>query len=237
MTAAARHAVYFAPNPAHPLWDAGCRWLGRDARAGQPLQPPARAHVHAPWRYGFHATLKTPLRLAPGVRQSDWLAAVQALAAGVPAFDLPALHVARLDDFLALLPVVPVEATHPLRRLADACVIELDRFRAPMSDADRERRLQHSRSERQRAQALRYGYPHVLDDWRFHLTLTDSLDGLDPREVQALQTAAQAHFAPALQAPLRCTALAVFEEPASGEPLRWTHRCALAAGSADEGGA
>jgi hypothetical protein len=52
-----RYAVYYAPDPQHPLAQAGCAWLGRDARALAPLTLPACDLVRAPWRYGFHATL------------------------------------------------------------------------------------------------------------------------------------------------------------------------------------
>ena len=32
-SSSARHAIYWAPDLAHPLWSAGCDWLGRDAAA------------------------------------------------------------------------------------------------------------------------------------------------------------------------------------------------------------
>ena len=71
-TLAPRYAVYWMPEPGHPLWAAGCTWLGRDGGAGGAGGGPARRHVASPWRYGFHATLKAPLRFAPGVRENDW---------------------------------------------------------------------------------------------------------------------------------------------------------------------
>jgi hypothetical protein len=94
-------------------------------------------------------------------------------------------------------------------------------------------RARHQRSaltERQREHVEQHGYPHVLDDWRFHLTLTDSLTGVDAGTVAALRLQAEAHFAAALREPLACDALCVFVEPAPGEPLRLAHRLALRAG-------
>src|SRR5262245_25723176 len=70
-----RHAVYFAPAESSALWQAGCRWLGRDARSGtHPVQPAvdgwSAAEIQritaSPRMYGFHATLKPPFRLAEG---------------------------------------------------------------------------------------------------------------------------------------------------------------------------
>ncbi|TVQ39233.1 MAG: hypothetical protein EA356_01915, partial [Geminicoccaceae bacterium] len=70
-----RQAIYFAPAPTTDLHRFASAWLGRDAYTGevlsQPLVEGIRAErLHAltasPRRYGFHATLKAPFRLADG---------------------------------------------------------------------------------------------------------------------------------------------------------------------------
>ena len=60
-----RYAVYWTPPADHPLWRAGCDWLGRDAERAQVDRPGEgpEALTRAPRRYGFHATLKAPMRL------------------------------------------------------------------------------------------------------------------------------------------------------------------------------
>jgi hypothetical protein len=223
----ARYAVYFAPAAEHALWRAGCDWLGRDPRAGHALTPAGRAWVTAPWRYGLHATLKAPMRLAEGASEARFLAAVKALAAAHARFAMPALRVAMLTDFIALRPADELAVSHPLRRLADACVTELDAFRAPLTDAELQRQTKPHFSARQREQVLRYGYGHVLQDWRFHITLTDGLRAADAITVDALLRDARRHFAAALQAPLACDALCVFVEPAPGQPFMLAHRFPL----------
>lgn len=175
--AAPRYAIYWAPSPAHALWPLGCAWLGRDARAGREPGAPARTHVAAPWRYGFHATLKAPMALRDGVLESDLLAAVHRVAARHRPFPLPTLRVGLLHDFVALRPQEEIPAGHPLRDLADACVVRLDDFRAAPSAAERARRSTAGLGARQRDQVERFGYAHVLDDWRFHITLSDPLPG------------------------------------------------------------
>jgi hypothetical protein len=219
-----RYGLYFAPPADHPLWLAGCTWLGRDAQAGKPLSPPARPEVSTPWRYGFHATLKAPLRLQPGLTENDFLQAVQAWASQQTAFLMPALEVAELGDFLALRPVEIIPAEHPLRRLADACVLELDPWRAALTEVQQQRYLQHHLTTRQRGHVERLGYAHVLEDWRFHMTLSN---GLGAPERAALKPLAQAHFAAALGAPLWCGELCVFTEEAADAPFFLTHRFAL----------
>jgi Protein of unknown function (DUF1045) len=211
-----RFAVYYTPPADHPLWRAGCAWLGRDA-AG-PVTPPACEQVRTPWRYGFHATLKAPMRLLAGCDEAGLRAALAALAASTPRFQMPQLAVAGLSDFIALRPVDPIAPSHPLRRLADACVTELDRFRAPPTAADMQRRLAMPLGPGQQAMLFRYGYPHVLDQFRFHMTLSDRLPD-EPAIVHRLQQAAIAHFADALAQPLACDALSLFIEPEAGRPL------------------
>lgn len=226
-TAAPRHAVYFAPSPQHPLWALGCAWLGRDAGDAGAVGTPAHSLVSTPWRYGFHATLKAPMALADGVSESSWFGAVRALAARHAPFEMPALRVALLSDFIALRPVEPLEAPHPLRRLADDCVIALDPWRAPSTASEGVRPSHGPLDERQRANLARLGYAFVLDDWRFHMTLSNSLAGVEADRIAALRASATRHFAPALGLPLRCEDLCVFVEPAPGQPFELRHRLAL----------
>lgn len=222
-----RHALYVAPEPEHPLWAAGCDWLGRP-HDGVAAGAPARPGVATPWRYGFHATLKAPMRLAPGAGEAALADALQALAQRHRAFLMPALAVARLGGFVALRPAQPLADDHPLRRLADDAVQSLDALRAPLSDAELQRQRRAAHSPRQQAQVARWGYAHVLDDWRFHLTLSDDLADRDPALLETLQRQAQAHFAAALQLPLTCRTLCLFTEPAPGAPFECRARVALA---------
>ena len=229
--AAPRYAVYLVPADGHPLWRAGCDWLGRDPALGPPHAGPARPCVSEPWRYGFHATLKAPMRLAAGVSEATFLAAVRGVARGHTAFPMPRLEVAGLADFLALRPDTPLSAEHPLRRLADDCVTGLDRWRAQPAAADELRRhMRPGLDARQRMHVNTLGYAFVLDDWRCHFTLSDSLSGLDGADAAALRVAAEQHFGPALDAPWRCDAVCVFVEPAPGEPFELRARVGLFTG-------
>ncbi len=224
--ARARHAVYFAPEASHPLWSAGCEWLGRGAD-GSPSSPPSCPETAAPWRYGWHATLKAPLRLAQGVTEADWFEAATRLAARHAAFSMPALQVATLGDFLALRPVQPLPAEHPLRRLADDCVLWLDRFRAPFASDEMASRQAAEPDAERRANVAHHGYPHVLEQWRFHMTLTGSLAGLASGDADSLRATAERRFSAALPVPLRCESLSLFIEPAPGAPFELRHRVAL----------
>ena len=74
-----RYAIYFTPPPGSDLHRFGSAVLGYDCVTGAKLTPPADIAVDAeewrrlteePRRYGFHATLKAPFRLAPGTTEA-----------------------------------------------------------------------------------------------------------------------------------------------------------------------
>jgi len=215
-----RYAVYFAPPPDSPWWQAGSQWLGRCA-AGQPLKPmPAingfsdealRQVTAAPRRYGWHATLKAPFTLAPGAEVAQLRAALQTIAASANAFEMPPLKVALLDDFLAIVPRTHSAAAEAL---AARCVMELQPLTAPLSATELQRRRQAPLSPAQDALLLRWGYPFVLDYFQLHCSLTGSLQHLNPQQVQNLQRAAEDWFA---NLPLcNFESLALFAEPTAG---------------------
>ncbi|MGE0254359.1 MAG: DUF1045 domain-containing protein [Alphaproteobacteria bacterium] len=225
-----RYAIYFAPPAGSPLWQAGAHWLGRDAATGAYVpQPfiagvaPARfaALTDAPRRYGFHATLKPPFMLAAGAGEADLECAMARVAAGLAPVPLAGLAVGTLDGFIALRPVRDAPA---LQALAAVCVTELDHLRAPPDSAERARRDGGRLSARERALFECWGYPWVMELWRFHMTLTDRVEG-DERTL--LLQAARAHFSAALAAPWRVEAIDLFVEDAPGAPFRRTARFEL----------
>ena len=221
----ARVAVYYAPEPDDPLFPAGATWLGRDPESGAPApQPdlPGIAEITAdPRLYGFHATLKPPMRLAPGRQWFDLLSAAQELAAGIAPFDMPPLAVTDLRGFLALLEREPNRA---LYALADACVEHLDAFRAPPGEEELARRRKADLTPEQAAMLERWGYPYVFGTFFFHMTLTRRLNG---GETAAIRPAAEAHFARALALPRRVTQICLFTQRAPGEPFMLAERVPL----------
>ena len=85
---------------------------------------------------------------------------------------IPQLSLARLDGFFAL---VPGAEAADLYALADDVVTGFDGFRAPATEAEIARRNPAALTSRQRELLDAWGYPYVLDEFRFHLTLTDRI--------------------------------------------------------------
>ena len=221
-----RYALYLAPPPETPLHRFASAWLGRDADTGLEVEQPFVEHVPAdklreitasPRRYGFHGTIKPPFRLASRQSADELHRAARLFAAAWPALELP-LQVRSLRGFLALM---LAEAAPALDTFAAACVRDFERFRAPLTPAEREERERAALTPRQRAHLEAFGYPYVMEDFAFHMTLTERLhDNLHDRVLTELC----ARTRELLAEPFRADALCVFEEPTPGAPMVVTAR-------------
>jgi len=70
---------------------------------------------------------------------------------------------------------VPAQYSIELDRLAADCVRGFDQFRAPLTAQDRTRRKPSALTAAQLVHLDRWGYPYVMDDFRFHMTLTGTV--------------------------------------------------------------
>lgn len=211
-----RYAIYYTSAPGSDLDRFGAHLLGYDAFTGGDLpfpdgivqmSPDWRDLTRDPRKYGFHATLKAPLSLAPGKTEAELLAACAAFAATPRAIPVIRPVVGSISGFIA---VIPAEAPPELIRLAADCVREFDTFRAPLTEADRARRRNPSQlTPRQREHLDRWGYPYVMDDFRFHMTLTGRL-GSERRE--ALLKMLAEHFSGLKFTKLAIDRVAVFRQ-------------------------
>jgi putative phosphonate metabolism protein len=217
-----RFAIYCAPAPDAALSQRAARWLGRDSLRGD-TAPLAIAGIGATERaeltrsarrYGFHATLKAPMALKPGATREALEAALARFAAAHHTVPIGTLVLAALEGFIAL---IPAHQDAMLTAFAAACVADFEPFRAPISPAERARRLAAGLTARQVDHLDRYGYPFVMDDFLFHMTLTDRLP---PEQAASVMAAAQTWFAPALETPVVLDRLVLFHETEAGAPFR-----------------
>lgn len=232
MATTARYALYYAPRSDEPLAAFGRRWLGRDVETGRDLGPfdvqgftaEQMAEITAdPRHYGFHGTLKPPFALAGGRTESELLDAVGAFARRHHAFAIEALRLADLGDFIALVPAGPCA---PLAALAADCVREFDRFRRLPDAAELARRRTARLSPRQDELLVRWGYPYVMDEFRFHLTLTGKLAA--PLR-QTVRAALAPLTAPLCGVPVPVGDVVVFQQIERSTPFRVLARAPLAA--------
>ena len=173
-----RYAIYFISAADSALYRFGAAVLGYDCYTGNdvgfpdslPMDTDAwRDLTREPRRYGF--TLKAPFQLAKGADEPALIDAFPAFCRSIESVPAFAPIVASLAGFIA---IVPAAADPAVDRLATACVTAFDRFRAPMSTQDHDRRVV-GLTERQAGNLDRWGYPFVFDDFQLHLTLTGRL--------------------------------------------------------------
>lgn len=221
-----RYAIYYAP-PADAEWSQfATQWLGWDMERGRPVTQPEMpdldmaAITQVPRKYGLHATIKPPMRLAPGTDLDALQEACAALAKRQAPVSLEGLHLARLGRFLALRVTGDESA---LNALASTCVRDFDPFRAPASQAELERRRAARLTEGQEANLTLWGYPYVMADFRFHITLSGKLPKQD---LPAVEAALETHLVPRLPHPFEIRDLALVGEDSDGR-FHMIHRYAL----------
>lgn len=219
-----RYAIYF--TPAEPLAAFGASWLGWDSAAGATVAHPAIAGIdvadvtQTPRKYGLHGTIKPPFHLAEG-RTPDALAhATAQLCATLAPVTLAGLKLSRLGRFLALTPIGDQAA---LASLAAQAVTQLDSFRAPPTAAELERRRNVPLTPTQEQNLTTWGYPYVMEDFRFHITLTGSLP---TQTAETVQQALAPLVAPLLPSPFVVDSLTLAGQRGDGL-FQNIHRYAL----------
>lgn len=219
-----RYAVYYTPQGA--LAKFGARWLGWDMERAALRDHPEVAGLDVagltgtPRKYGLHATVKPPFRLAAGGTVEALERRLADLCADLPPVTLDGLELSAIGRFLAL---TPVGDTAALSALAGRAVRDLDRFRAPPSDEELARRRRADLTPAQERNLRDWGYPYVMDAFRFHITLTGKLD----EDMMARTRAALApRLAPILPRPFRLDSLTLAGQRPDGMFVA-LHRYAL----------
>jgi putative phosphonate metabolism protein len=223
-SASSRFAIYYAPSEDSLWWRAGCHWLGRDPQTGETFEPPVVAELaargldvaglsRAPRRYGWHGTLVAPARCAANVTPDDVLHEALEWGRQQKCFELP-VEVASLGRFVALRPQ-DADGAAAMAAIAADALRTLMPLRAMATEQERQRRLEADLTARQRKLLERWGYPYVLDEFRFHMTLSDSIADASQRDIVLDWWREQA---PTL-GPLAVDGAALFVEPEPGAPF------------------
>lgn len=219
----ARYAIYYAPEKLSPWWTFGAHWLGRDEYDGTALLQPSLEYIQPqelgqltaqPRRYGFHATLKAPFRLADRCDEATLTSRLHTLAGTLAPVSLGPLCLSSLFDCVALVPEV---VTANLQELAATCVIYLDDLRATPSTDELLRRGADQLDERGAELLALYGYPHVMERFRLHLTLTGPIDTSTAKRVN--EAAATEIVRLNATSPLTLERLCIFVERTPGAPF------------------
>jgi hypothetical protein len=139
------------------------------------------------------------------------VSSLQLLAHEHDAFTLPAMKVGLMGQFLALRPEHPHAE---LQNIAADCVTRLQHLALPLDEAELARRRRVFLTPDQDRLLQDWGYPWVLDHFRFHFSLTGKLDALPTQQSAALEQAAKRHFEDL--GPCHFDRLSLFVEPQRG---------------------
>ena len=201
-----RYAIYYIPDL--PLFQIGSDWLGWNSLTGQETLPSADHHriTDRPRKYGFHATVKPPFSLASNSTQSDLQDAFQTFCATVFPATGGTLKIRRLGRFLAMIP--DVQSTD-VTELAASTVSHFDKFRASLSDNDIQKRRRRRLTPLQDELMLRWGYPYVMQEFKFHMTLTGPLSH---HEIDSIEQRANTRFQEFIGQSLNIASLALLGE-------------------------
>jgi putative phosphonate metabolism protein len=223
-----RYAIYYSPSTESDLGAFGAEWLGRTI-AGEELAAPRLSGISstdwemavaAPRKYGFHATLKPPFRLADGATENELVSALTEFCASTTTADLGVLQIDRIAGFLALTPEHP----DAVGRLAANIVRAFDHFRAPSTAEEIARRQPEKLTPTQRRLLNRWGYPSLLQEYRFHMTITGHLT--DPETPKFLKTL-KARYAQLVEQAVSIEDVCLFRQETRKDQLVLTARYPL----------
>jgi putative phosphonate metabolism protein len=218
-----RYAIYFAPEPGSALDNFGRQWLGRDMSGalteGQMMVPGVSRQrlaqlTERPRRYGMHGTFKPPFALTPSSSLEGLLAAARVLARSLAPIEIPPLQLDVIGKFIALTPEV---SSAPLEALAASCVRAFEGFRQPLTPDQEEEYLNNRLTVHQEQMLEHWGYPYVMEEFRFHITLTEPL--IDETERQLVMDALTRLAAPLIGQRIAVHELTVFGQPARRQPM------------------
>ncbi len=215
-----RYAIYYAPEPGSPLDTFGRSWFGNSANGRPPganakLGPNKIAALsESSRRYGLHGTLKPPFALNPGTTSESLLEAARVFARSLTPVEIPPLELVTIAKFIALSPTTQSAA---LEKLSAACVRGFEAYRGPLSNEQVENYRFNKLTVHQEQMLHHWGYPYVMEEFRFHISVTDPID--DPKERQEAMTAIETLAAPVLGKASTIRELTLFSQPGLYEPM------------------
>ena len=184
MTNYKRVAIYFLPKKNSSLENFGKNLLGRDINKKRKISLTRRQkyfinrrftyfdelkdYCEKPAKYGFHATLKAPFRLKRNVKTKDFYDVISHIAAQHSRFKIKGLKIVYRKKFTFITSRKPNKL---LINLENDLVKHLDTFRAELNKTEIKKRNPDSLTFKQNKYLKEWGYPFVLDQFKFHMTL------------------------------------------------------------------
>ncbi len=220
-----RYAIYYSPEPGSPLDTFGHAWLGDNGKTGAAATAAGNGTSrNAPItgntrRYGFHGTFKPPFELNPSTSPESLLETAKVFARSLSPVEIPPLELAVIGKFIAL---TPTKQSAALEKLAAACVRAFEAFRKPATDDEVKNYKLNKLTVHQEQMLEHWGYPYVMEEFRFHISMTDRIDSDAERD--AAMATLQRLGAPVLGKSIIVREITVFSQSGFDQPMVPTER-------------
>ena len=209
-----RFAIYYVPPESDYLTKFSASWFGWDAYQGIKVNYPMLRNLNydlkditsKPSKYGLHGTLKAPFFLAPNRTIDELRLSLSVLSHSIKKFEIPSICLRIISGFIAIVPSTQNES---MNYLAKKCLEDLDRFREIESPDILNKRRVVGLSPSEEHYLFRWGYPYVLDNFRFHLTMTTKLTSEVSKNVLSVLNS---ELRVVLKAPLAISKIYLFGE-------------------------
>lgn len=206
-----RVAIYYSPGSCSPLLQVAEQWFEMKT-TGTMSESETADMLKDPKRYGFHATIKPPFKLKDQYSIGDVEQQMQRFCQHTSSFITPHMEVAKIGRFFC---IKPVEESWEINSLASSVVQRFDNFREPAREKDLERRRLTGLNFRQDELLIEWGYPYVLSEFIFHMTLTGKIT--DERQNKSLREELKKRFSQALSEPLNIDSLSMYTQEGSAD--------------------
>ncbi|MEB8433397.1 DUF1045 domain-containing protein [Cocleimonas sp. KMM 6892] len=227
-----RYAIYFTLPTDHPVYRLATLWLGYDVCTGRHIEDFEKTVYHRdldelakfstnPKKYGFHATLKAPFRLQSGKNIEELESALDEFSKNYNPFKCKPLKIKKMDKLLALTPIKPCKK---LTALASDCVTTFEDFRAPNTEIERARRDPDNLTPHQTELLDKWGYPFVMDEFNFHMTLSNQLK---KKDIKIVRKCLKQLFRSFLGKPFHVDQICLFHQTNYHEPFKLVRRYPL----------
>lgn len=216
-----RYAVYYVPHHESDLAVFGKSWFGYDLSEGETDRnlhgldlELVRRVTAKPARYGMHATLKAPFYLAEGYSLEQLLDKADRFSKKRKKFTLGKLKIGWHGNTMVL---IENQKNHQINQFASQCVLKFEDFRAPLTMKERTRRLEQNLNLHQRLMLEELGYPYVLSEFQFHVTLTDNMT---EAEKEKIVPALEMTLDGILEKPCEIDGIAIVGDPGNNQPFQ-----------------
>ena len=217
----ARYAICFAPEQGSALELFSHEWFGKDGAFSKASASIPGISVNrflelteGPRNYGMHGTLKPSFELVSHTTESNLLESAEIVAKRLKPVVLPPMELGEVANIVAL---VLRASTAPLEMFAALCVRSFDGYRRHLTPEEEDHFRRNRLTVHQEQMLEHWGYPYVMEEFDFHISVTDPV--ANRKERAAMLKALRKIAAPVLGKSIEIRELCIFSQRSAKHPM------------------